>query len=382
MEFHPTASIFPLMEGEEFTSLCQDIASNGLIEPIWTYQGLILDGRNRYRACQASGIEPVFRQYPGGDPLGFVISQNLHRRHLNESQRAMIAARLANMQVGDNQYGQANLPNHIPISQSGAADKMNVSPRLVRSAKTIERDAPSLITQIEAGKMTIHEAEKKIAWQKTQDYRAKLAEIGKITPDSDKWRIYQADIRTWQAPCQYDYIITDPPYPREYLPLYETLAERARIWLKPGGLLITMCGQSYLPEIHTLLSKHLTYYWLACYLTLHQPTPLKQRRINTTWKPILIYAHGDYTGKIFGDVYQSPQPAKTHHPWEQSAEGMFALVRQICLPGSHILDPFAGAGTTGIAALKNDCLFTGLDIDENCINICKARFAEWQQDKK
>ena len=125
MEFHPTASIFPLMEGKEFTSLCQDIASNGLIEPIWTYQGLILDGRNRYRACQASGIEPVLRQYLGGDPLGFVMSQNLHRRHLNESQRAMIAARLANMQAGDNQYGHANLRDHISISQSGAADKMN-----------------------------------------------------------------------------------------------------------------------------------------------------------------------------------------------------------------------------------------------------------------
>ena len=378
MEFHPTASIFPLMEGEEFTSLCQDIASNGLIEPIWTYQGLILDGRNRYRACQASGIEPVLRQYLGGDPLSFVLSQNLHRRHLNESQRAMIAARLANMSKGR--------PKNASIeafSQPEAAKFLNISRASIQRAAQVLAQAPAdIVTRIEAGKMTIYKAEKTIAWQKTQDYRAKLAEIGSITPDSDKWRIYQADIRTWQAPCQYDYIITDPPYPREYLPLYETLAERARIWLKPGGLLITMCGQSYLPEIHTLLSKHLTYYWLACYLTLHQPTPLKQRRINTTWKPILIYAHGDYTGKIFGDVYQSPQPAKTHHPWEQSAEGMFALVRQICLPGSHILDPFAGAGTTGIAALKNDCLFTGLDIDENCINICKARFAEWQQDKK
>ena len=83
----------------------------------------------------------------------------------------MIAARLANIKREDTLNRgprSANLPNGV--SQPEAAKLMGVSSRLVRSAKTIERDAPSLITQIEAGKMTIHEAEKKIAWQKTQDY--------------------------------------------------------------------------------------------------------------------------------------------------------------------------------------------------------------------
>ena len=93
MEYHEIANIFPLMEGTELTELSADIKKNGLIDPIWLYENKILDGRNRYRACQEVGVEPRFQSYPGNDPLQQVISLNLHRRHLNESQRAIVAAR-------------------------------------------------------------------------------------------------------------------------------------------------------------------------------------------------------------------------------------------------------------------------------------------------
>lgn len=100
IEFHEIASIFPMMEGEEFETLVKDIKENGLIEPIYLYEGKIIDGRNRYLACQKAGVEPRFEEYTGISPVDFVISKNLHRRHLNESQRAVVAAKIANLSRG------------------------------------------------------------------------------------------------------------------------------------------------------------------------------------------------------------------------------------------------------------------------------------------
>ncbi len=214
--------------------------------------------------------------------------------------------------------------------------------------------------------------------------RAEKAAAGADLPQSDNhWRGEVADISTWRASQQYDFIITDPPYPKEYLPLYSILARRAKEWLKPTGLLIAMCGQSYLNEIYKLMGEHLTYYWTSCYLTPHQPTPLRQKQVNTSWKPLLIYSpSGEYSGKTFGDVYTSPQPDKENHEWEQSEEGMLAIIKQVCLPGQSILDPFCGSGTTGVAALRHGCIFAGIDTDEQAVNISKARLAKWQQNKK
>lgn len=91
LEAHEISNIFPLIKGEAFNELVADIRKNGLIKPIITYQGKILDGRNRYNACIEANIKPHTVNYQGNDPINYVISLNVHRRHLASDQRAAAA---------------------------------------------------------------------------------------------------------------------------------------------------------------------------------------------------------------------------------------------------------------------------------------------------
>jgi N6-adenosine-specific RNA methylase IME4 len=154
LEFHPLADIFPLLGGPEFDELTADIREHGLHEPIVLFEGRILDGRNRYRACLAAKIECRFETYQGNDPVAYVVSLNLRRRHLDESQRAMVAAKLATLKRGDNQ--------HSPIgetSQARAADLLNVGKRSVeRAAEVREHGAPELVRAVERGEASVSAA--------------------------------------------------------------------------------------------------------------------------------------------------------------------------------------------------------------------------------
>lgn len=152
---HPLADLFPMMEGEAFTDLVDDIREHGLREPIVLLDGEVLDGRNRLKACRESGVEPRFTEFHGNDPAAFVISLNLKRRHLSESQRSMVAAKLAKLPVGANQHtGSENLP-----TQSNAATMLNVSDRSIRSAKQVQkRGVPELSKAVEDGEVSVSAA--------------------------------------------------------------------------------------------------------------------------------------------------------------------------------------------------------------------------------
>lgn len=148
-EFHELANIFPLIEGEDFAALVEDIRQNGLVSPIILHGGKIIDGRNRYRACIAAGVEPEFSEFQGDaeECRRLVVSENLRRRHMNESQRALVAARLA---------GGGKVAMKVVES---AADTMNVSPRSVTDARVVLNEAPKPIVEaVERGEMSVSRA--------------------------------------------------------------------------------------------------------------------------------------------------------------------------------------------------------------------------------
>jgi phage N-6-adenine-methyltransferase len=165
------------MSDEELAELAADIRAHGLLEPIVLLDGLVLDGRNRLRACEAAGVEPRFVEWDGsGDPAVWVISKNLKRRHLSTSQRAMVAAKLLGYYAaeakerhreGSRAGGMggkvlANLPepsDEPRNARDDAARDLNVSPRTVEHAATvIERGIPELAAAVERGAVAVSAA--------------------------------------------------------------------------------------------------------------------------------------------------------------------------------------------------------------------------------
>lgn len=230
-EFHQLANIFPLIEGSAFQDLVDDIAQHGIREPIWLYEGKILDGRNRYKACLESGSEIKTREYTGNDPLGFVVSLNLKRRHLDTAQRAMVASRLANMRQGE----RTDITEISAMSQPEAAAMLNVSTDSVQFAKKVlDQGSEALIQKVDEGRLSVSVAatiatipkeeqevivargEKEIL-QAAKEIRGKKAEKKKQERiDAINQQIEVISKATPTAPQGLFHVISiDPPWPYE-----------------------------------------------------------------------------------------------------------------------------------------------------------------------
>lgn len=177
-------------------------------------------------------------------------------------------------------------------------------------------------------------------------------------------------------PESIDWIITDPPYAKEFLPAYDDLGSLATRVLKPGGSLICMVGQFHTPAIIAMLAKHLSYHWTLAYLTPGgQATQIFPRHINTFWKPVLWFVKSQQERPWIGDVVSSKvnDNDKRFHEWGQSESGMRDLMTRFVKPGDKVLDPFMGAGTTGVIALDLGATFFGFDNDKNAFNEAVVR---------
>jgi ParB-like chromosome segregation protein Spo0J len=165
---HRLAGFEPEMAADEYAAFVANIAAHGLIEPIVTYEGQVLDGRHRYRACLETGTEPRFTPYEGDDPLGFVVSENLLRRHLSASQRAVLALDFESefaVQAKERQGARTDLTSSQScqdVEQLHAAERaaamVGVSARLVSDAKRLRREAPERLAGVRAGEHSLHEA--------------------------------------------------------------------------------------------------------------------------------------------------------------------------------------------------------------------------------
>jgi hypothetical protein len=190
--WHPIAMAWPTLGPTTLKLLCDHLRTHGLIYPIKRYEGLVLAGRNREIGCRITGIVPRYEDYKGDDPVGFAIGENEARRQtLSESQRAMVAARLANLGPGQ-KAGRGGKPADPPVTQATAAKSQGVGERTARAARKILRKAPKLALAVDTGKLSVDAGEKladepaavqeAVAEQLDQGVDAKTA-ITKVVPE-------------------------------------------------------------------------------------------------------------------------------------------------------------------------------------------------------
>ena len=388
LEYHEVAALFPMMTREELAGLEADIRKVGQLEPIWLHDGRIVDGRNRYEACVALGLEPFTCEWDGrGSLVEFVLSKNLHRRHLTSGQKAALAVDVLPMleaEARDRRGTRTDLvqtiaPSNFGKSREHAAMLTGTNHAYVSDAKALAEEAPDLFQAVRAGKKTIPQAKKE--HRKAEKERRKTEVPADLPERAERHHLHLlpvARLHEAVAAGSVDWVITDPPYPAEFLPVYSELAEFAAHALKPGGGLLCMIGQSYLPEILARLTPHLAYHWTVAYLTPGgQSAQLWERKVNTFWKPVLWFVKGARDGDWIGDVTRSDvnDNDKDHHHWGQSESGMVDLFQRFTYPGQLVCDPFLGGGTTAVVASALNRRFIGADVDPDAITATARRLA-------
>jgi protein gp37/ParB-like chromosome segregation protein Spo0J len=223
-EIHPAALIMPPMSDVEFKEFKEDISGNGLLEPVVIFQDKVLDGRNRYFACKELGIDIYAIEWEGGmDPVEYVVSKNIHRRHLTASQKGMAAAKAldfysqeakARKESTIPEKGQKGFQSNVSATlhehndNGKAAEKagkvFDVSPRTVHAAKIVlEHGTEEEKKAVETGKASVSATEKQIKEREKAKPRPAEKQTFNRTNDNIKWSLW-----TWNpvTGCKYDCI--------------------------------------------------------------------------------------------------------------------------------------------------------------------------------
>lgn len=428
MKAHPAAELFPLMQGDEFDALVADIREHGQRTPIVMYQGLVLDGRNRLRACEEIGAVPITSEWDGqGSAVALVISLNARRRHLNASQLAVVAAQAVPMFEEENRKRQAEgkssdgaaggrgrkkpsgqstrkVSSDANESTAQAAKATGAGTKSTKIATSIMKNAPDVFEALKDGTIpTVAEAAAvaklppeqrteainavKSGEEKNARKAAKTAKrraAARAAPSFDECgTVEMADVGTLTeilAPNTFDMVFSDPPYHDESLDLYEQLAMVAAHALKPGALCLAYAGKMYLPEILESMSAHLDYHWQFIVFHPFSSARSNSRAVFENYRPILVFRK---PGEL---PHASEQPwvqdvvrgrrEKDHHDWQQDEDAPRYYIDAYTKPGDLVLDPFTGGGTTAAVCKALGRRFAAYDSDPEAVKLTLARLNE------
>ena len=412
------ALIFPPLSQAEFQAMVQSIRERGLQKPVILWRGQIIDGRHRYEACLQAGVEPHFQELPeDSNPFDRVLDENVARRHMNESQRAIAAHRLWEGSSGG--WTGLGLPdggaNLHRFSLQEAANRFNVSRRLVAHAgRVVGRDSravPELKLAAEQGTVSVSDASKAVnqapdiqmralelmrsgrsrtiagaakrAVQEAQD-RQLEGGPGVILPEQPAAGITLhhstvGDLHQLVGREDVDAIITFPPSSEQFLAMLPDLASFAAHSLKPSGVMVMMANVENLPEVFEHL-RHPELRWVCEFDYLFDAPPSRlqgKHRLNLRRRPLLVFGKPRFWLNGGDDLVRVDRPEDTSG-WSHSLEaGMRLIVQRFATPGQVVCDPIMlDRDTIALAAVGEGCRFIGADRDRSCIDRALGRLAK------
>jgi ParB-like chromosome segregation protein Spo0J len=412
------------MNPKSFEQLKRSIDERGLEYTIKVNRDyVLLDGHNRFRACQElnrpiteDDIE-VKHFKDSLDEEEFVTIINTIRRHLTPYQQAeavykieqieMKRAALRQSEAGklygrgkvghkndslsscelklqeEEERGQAR---DIAIKKVGAtissatytrAKKIMDSPEITEQQKQKLRENKTKINTIFQA-LQSKEIREELVRQASSSPKLELPTGSKLICD---------DFRKYDGipDNSIDLIFTDPPYAMEFIPLFKDLGKLAARVLKKNGSLVTFCGQLYLDECMDQIKQGSNYEmkWLWPVWVKHAGQHCFMKfpglRVWAHGKPLLWFTKGEKRRaepvRATPDFIESKPPNKVLHEWSQSTVEAEHMIDVCTVENQIVLDPFLGAGTSGIAALKLNRKFIGIEVDSERFKVAEANIA-------
>ena len=410
------ASMFPEMTPEELTRLTASMGEHGLLERIAVLQGEVIDGRHRLAACAEAGVEPRFEHLPEGtDPVGYVLARNADRRHLDKSQRAVIASKLSGgSSPGRPSSGENNCVKMRSFSQTEAAKLLSVSRSMLTLAtRVLAEDGPAvpeLREKVERGQVQVTDAARALDQPpevqrravalvtsgqaknvsqavrqalletKIQEHAAQSEAYQTMTP-GDRIMIHSvpvAGLRDLVGLASVDAIIVQPPHSEKYLPLLADLANFAAHALRPTGVLVVVGQGMLLPRMLVKLA-HPDLKWLGEF-DLRFPAPQgtsgHPHYVRLHRRPLLVYGKARFRLDGGDDFMEVPAPAEKQPAQRPNEDAIRLVAERFVLAGQVVCDPLMlDRPWTALAAMQRDCVFIGNCARPSLVDGIRARLA-------
>lgn len=406
--------------------LTHSIKNVGLLSPVIVHKTkddnyILLAGNHRFTACKKLGWEEIEANIVDLSKLDSelaTIDENLVRKDITVLERAELTKRrdeilkAKGLRAPKGKPKKGTTVDHLKTTEDIAEDigkskstikndiriASGIVPEAKENIKDIEKVANSTRDLLHLAKLepkkqitvsevinkgdaksvkeaivNISSKEREATLKKAK--ATKIEDIRLICGDFSKQKIKSESI---------DLILTDPPYPKEYLHLWRELSHFAFNVLKPGAFLVSYSGQEHLPEVMEMLGIKLKYFWLCGLEHTGPKAQLHKQHVQNAMKPILIYSKEPIKKppSWFHDLIQSNGRDKKHHKWGQSVGAFNYLVSKFSQPGDLVLDPMMGGGTTAISCINLKRKFIGIDIEKKHVQETELRIKELSLQKK